>query len=376
MRFPLAAVVLVVVVAVGRGQGPASFPAAKHGGGELRYVSGVPVLTVRGTPAEIGEQFGVLAVKNAPDIDGLRRRFLQSAGQADKEWLVTLLSRRLRAGIPADHLAEMTAAAAAGGQPPDTLLFANTVYDLSGAMGCSTLVLDGSRTAGGRQLFGRNFDWTPVPGISEHTLVVVARPVGKRAFALITVAPIAGCITGMNSAGLCVALNQVFLKRAKDQAAFDWGGTPTMLLFRRVLEECGTVAEAETLLRGSRRTTAAGLTACDGVTAAVFEMTPKSFAVRGAVNGTTCCTNHFRTAALAGDDRPCARMPKLLAAERAGEKLGVADVFAKLDEVHQGKLTLQAMVFEPAARVLHLKYGDGPATRLKAVRLELGKMFE
>ena len=34
------------------------------------------------------------------------------------------------------------------------------------------------------------------------------------------------------------------------------------------------------------------------------------------------------------------------------------------------------MVFEPADRVLHLKYGDGPATKKEAVKLELGKLFD
>src|SRR4051794_4972732 len=46
---------------------------AKHGKGELRYVNGVPVLVVEGTPDEIGEQFGELAMKPAkkPLIDHL-----------------------------------------------------------------------------------------------------------------------------------------------------------------------------------------------------------------------------------------------------------------------------------------------------------------
>ena len=39
--------------------------------------------------------------------------------------------------------------------------------------------------------------------------------------------------------------------------------------------------------------------------------------------------------------------------------IGVKDVFAKLDEVSQGKHTLQSMVFEPAQRTLNLAYGEG-----------------
>jgi len=54
----------------------------------------------------------------------------------------------------------------------------------------------------GGPLFGRNFDWLPTKGITEHTLVVVYKGEGKRAFAAVTVTPIEGVISGMNDAGL------------------------------------------------------------------------------------------------------------------------------------------------------------------------------
>src|SRR5262245_60587791 len=41
------------------------FPEGKHGKGELKYISGVPVLILTGTPEEIGEQMGVLGLKPA-----------------------------------------------------------------------------------------------------------------------------------------------------------------------------------------------------------------------------------------------------------------------------------------------------------------------
>ncbi|HEY2783435.1 MAG TPA: hypothetical protein VGJ05_00545, partial [Fimbriiglobus sp.] len=66
----------------------------------------------------------------------------------------------------------------------------------------------------------------------------------------------------------------------------------------------------------------------------------------------------------------------LLPLQKVEKKLGVADIFAKLDEVNQKEATLQSMVFEPADRILNLKYGEGPATKKAAVRLDLGKMFD
>src|SRR5205814_8314077 len=44
---------------------PFRFPEQKHGQGELRYINGLPVLMVEGTPEAIGEQAAFLAVKPA-----------------------------------------------------------------------------------------------------------------------------------------------------------------------------------------------------------------------------------------------------------------------------------------------------------------------
>jgi hypothetical protein len=353
-----------------------SFPPAKHGKGELKYVEGVPVLVVRGNPPEMGDQFGVLAIKNAPDVDGLHKRFLQDAGQEKRYPLILAMSGQLKDNFPEHHLAELRAAAKATNRDEGLLLFANTIADLTSGMGCSTIVVEKERSTTGGPLFGRNFDWLPTRGITEHTLVVVYKGEGKRAFAAVTVTPIAGVISGMNDAGLSVTINEILLRQSKDHAKFNWKGTPLLLAFRRVLEECATVAEAEKLLRAMPRTSSCCLTVCDKNGGAVFEITPDNLEVRSPQNGVTCCTNHFRTEKLCVDNK-CWRYDKLEPLCRPGSaKLGVADVCAHLDEVQQGKHTLQSMVFEPAARVLHLAYGTGPATRLPQAKLEVGKLFD
>jgi hypothetical protein len=351
------------------------FPEAKHGKGELRYVAGMPVLTVRGTPAEMGEQFGVLAVTNAPDLPGLHDRFVHDAKQETAYPLIMTMAGRLKPNFPPHHLAEIDAAAKATGRKESLFLFANTVADLSSGMGCSTVVVEKERSTTGGPLFGRTFDWLPVKGITEHTLVVVYKGEGKRAFAAVTVAPIQGVVSGMNDAGLSVTINEISLRKVKDKSAFNWRGVPLLLAFRRVMEECGTVAEAEKLLRGMERTTACCLTVCDRNGGAVFEITPNSLIVRKPDNGVTCCTNHFRSEPLQ-IEKTCWRYELLKPLCTETSKCGVTDVFERLDDVQQGRATLQAMVFEPAARVLHLAYGDGFATRRDPHRLELGKLFD
>jgi hypothetical protein len=355
---------------------PKLFAAGKHGKGELRYVDGIPVLTVRGSPTEMGEQFGKLAIAGAPDLLGLHQRFLKDSKQDKNYPAIVFAASKLRPRFPPHIGAEMDAAATASGHEPSMLLFANTIADLSSGLGCSTIVVDPARSATGKAIFGRNFDWLPTAGITDHTLVVVYRGEGKRAFAAITVSPLSGVISGMNDAGLALTINEISIRMSRDKAQFNWKGIPLLLAFRRVLEECSTVAEAEKLLREMPRTTTCCLTVCDKTGGAVFEITPTNLEVRSHENGVCCCTNHFRTDKLCVEDK-CWRYAKLTPLQaKDGPKLGVADVFKKLDEVSQGRSTLQCMVFEPADRVLHLAYGEGHATKLKPRRIALGELFD
>lgn len=373
----LISVVLIATLFSGdRGFGQTrTFPTGQHGAGELRYIDGVPVLTLQGSPQEMGDQFGQLAVKGAPDLNGLLSRFLEDHKQTSRYPLLALLALKLKGNLPSHLVEELAAVAKAGEFEEAKVVFANMLADLTSGLGCSTLVVEPGRSQTGGPLLGRNFDWLPTRGLTEHTLVAIYRGTGKRAFAAVTITPITGVISGMNDAGLSVTLNEIQLRHVRDRSQFNWKGLPLMSLFRQVLEECTTVAEAEKLIQGTPRTTSCCMTICDRNGGAVLEITPSRVELRPPVNGIDCCTNHFRSAGL-GSDASCWRYAKLCPLEKTNQLLGVAEVFHCLDQVHQGKNTLQSMVFEPRERVLHLKYGDGPATRLKAVRLALGPLFD
>jgi isopenicillin-N N-acyltransferase like protein len=376
MRQLLSTTFLFLLVPVVAAQTPPSFPPGKHGKGELVHLHGFPVLTVRGTPEEIGEQFGVLAVKNAPGIQPLLEQFLKDVNLENGYPALKLVARQLKKNYPKDHLVEMETAAKAGGHELDLLLFANGFYDLANSMGCATVVVEPSRSRAEGPLFGRNFDWVASKGIDRHTLMVVFRPEGKRAFATITISPILGCISGINEDGLAVTINEIHRHQSKDKPQFNWKGTPTMALFRRVLEECKTVNEAEEFVKKSDRTTTCCMTLCDTTSGAVFEMTPKTVVVRSSVNSLCCCTNHFCSDEL-GLGQSCQRFAMLKPLLQASEKLGVEEIFAQLDKVNQGNKTLQTMVFEPKALILHLKCGDTvtSASKKDAMKFDLGKLF-
>lgn len=81
--FALLAVALLMPPA--RAEKPFRYPEGKHGKGELKYVNGVPVLTVEGTPEEIGAQVGVLAIKPVNGLKKLFKDFLAFQG-GDRIW--------------------------------------------------------------------------------------------------------------------------------------------------------------------------------------------------------------------------------------------------------------------------------------------------
>jgi isopenicillin-N N-acyltransferase-like protein len=116
------------------------------------------------------------------------------------------------------------------------------------------------------------------------------------------------------------------------------------------------------------------LTVCDRRSGAVLEITPKNIVVRQPREGIGACTNHFRTKELA-TSLVCPRYA-ILEKSRELKALGVKEVAQQLHAVNQGKMTLQTMVFEPAALRLHLAFGKGPATALPLAPLELAPLFK
>jgi predicted choloylglycine hydrolase len=208
--------------------------------------------------------------------------------------------------------------------------------------------------------------------LDKYGLVTVHLPKGKHAFASVGFPGFFGCVQGMNDAGLALAVHEVFLSR--DRAPmFNPKGQPYSMCFRRILEECSTVEEAEKLLRSTERTTLLSLAVCDRRKAAVFELTPNTVAVRRGDDGLCFCTNHFRTPELIMFAW-CNRY-RTFEKSQSLKTLTVDDVAKKLDEVNMGRLTVESMIFEPESLILHLAMGSCPSSALPMKKLELQPLF-
>ena len=311
-------------------------------------------------------------MKPASEIVKLADGFIKDHGWGTLYPVMQKVGGLMEPQFPPDYLKELDSAAKASGWPRDLLVFINTIADLRKLGGCSALLVESKRSATGAPLFGRNLDWPPFGSIHEYFLVVVYRPEKKLAFACVAGPGMLGVISGINEKGL--ALADLEVTDSKDGSAkLDVSGVPCTLVFRRVLEECSTVEEAEKLLRSLKRTIRQNMAICDKKTGGVLEITPKTVVLRRSVDGICACTNHFRTPDLA-TATTCWRYA-ILERSRKIKQFDVAEVARQMDAVNVGHWTLQTMVFEPSSLKLHLAYGKGPATKLPLRTLDLSGLL-
>lgn len=341
-------------------------------GGRLFYQDGIPIAVVAGTPDEMGRQHAALVAPAAQRVITFPKRLIKEFG-AEMYWpLMVGAGSLLMRNAPQRHQQELAALAAAGKLDAGELAVGNTLLELR-RMGCSVLIVEGKHTADGAPLFGRNFDFPTLGELDQYSLLMICRPAGQHAFATVTFPGCTGVFSAMNDAGLAVATLDVYAS-GDGSSMFNATGMPLTAAFRRIVEECTTVAEAEALLRSIRPTTWMNLAVCDREGSAVFEITPTHIGRRDPESGVLACTNHFRTEGLTVNER-CWRYPRLMAAAKE-EPLTVEDVHRHLHEANQGEFTLQTMIFEPRDLAVRLAFGKPPVSDDELTKIELAPLFK
>lgn len=371
-RFVFAFVSLIAIpLNVTGADAPFRYSEGRDGKAELKYINQLPVLMVAGTPEEIGQQIGTLTRQPLERLLTFPKGYIKSFGYESAWPALVQVSKSMVPQFPSDHLKELDALAKQAGIDREQAIVGNTFADIKKVAGCSTLIVEADRSATGGLLFGRNLDYPTLGFLQDYTLVTVYRPNGKHAFVSIGFPGMIGCLSGMNEKGLALAVLEVN-ETKDDSPKFDPRGTPYAMCFRRLLEECSTVKEAENSLRSMKRTTRINLAICDPKGGAVFEITPKQVVVRSADSGICPCTNHFRTADLATSTL-CKRYSAL---EKCSTltKIDLETVGKLLNEASQ-PTTLQTMIFELATLKLHLAIGPCPTSVLQPRVLELSPLF-
>ncbi|MCC7377616.1 MAG: hypothetical protein IT581_23345 [Verrucomicrobiales bacterium] len=280
---------------------------------------GLTVLYLAGTPFEMGYANGVLTQRwihrQEDSVLSLMRRVAPFRWtQFLLKFFVTYKNRNQLPHIHSDLQMEMFGIAS--GCPdlhPEMGPYFNRIVNYHGAQdisymlmnspllrgGCTSFGVWGSRSAGAHLLTGRNFDWEADPVFDEDRMVIFCQPDRGIPFVSLAWAGMAGCVSGMNGAGVSVTLNGA-PSHLPGSAA-----TPTCLVAREVLQEAHTIAEAVDIIR-RRQVFVSALflvgSRADGKFV-VVEKTPERMAVRepAPAEEEMVCANHYLTAELAAD---------------------------------------------------------------------------
>lgn len=349
------------------------YPERSINGASLRYVDKIPVLTLSGSPEEMGTQQTALAVDPAKDAYTFPRRFLKRMGVGDAGWfLVKSASRTVLQNGSKRHRAELNQILAKTLVDKDSVSVANAFLEIRRLGGCSALIVEDDRTAIDGPMFGRNFDFPSLGLLQKFSLITAYRLKDRHSFVSIGFPGLVGVISGMNDKGLAIATLDVY--QSKDGSAkFNPKGVPLTWTYRRILEECETVEQTFALLKKTERTTWMNLAVCDKQHGAVFELTPENVVMRIPTASIISCTNHFRTPELAV--LKGGRRFKALEASRDVPKIGLKEMSRRLHATQQSGWTIQTMIFEPKAGRIHVALGDGPTSNKPLTTLDVGQLL-
>jgi hypothetical protein len=221
-------------------------------GGRLVTMEGVPVLTLTGTPREMGLQYGVLLKERLSEanreIDAFIDSILASRNVFERAFAPLAISsytRGMRKRIPAEFLEELAGMAEGSGLPEDRLAFIAAGAGIFGqpmensVPHCTSILA----RLPDRIIHGRNFDFLPAL-MGKFPVVVHYKPPagnGYWNFGVIGYLPV---FHGINEKGISVTLNY-------GVASYDGKaeGPPSGYKIRRLLQNAGTMAEAREILK-------------------------------------------------------------------------------------------------------------------------------
>jgi hypothetical protein len=248
---------------------------AEEGKGRLEMIDGTRVLFLKGSPAEMGHQQGILLNKQVHDICD---RILYGVGVGSSfergKWFISEIEdaqARLLPFMDKKYLAEMDALADATEMDRQEARLANFFPEL---FHCTGFSLFGKAVADGHMYHGRVLDYLRGVGLEQNAVVVIYQPDHANAWVNLGYAGFVGSVTAMNEKGISIG-------EMGGDGYGDWDGKPMAHLVREVMEKSNSLDDAIRIMRDSPRTCHYYYVISDGKTkqAVDIEATPKMFRV-------------------------------------------------------------------------------------------------
>ena len=344
-----------------------SVSSARVDHGTLETVSGVRILTLEGTPEQMGRAAGRFL---RGDIRRVVRDMIADGVGAEAEAYANILRGGgvMEAHQHDDFRREVRAMAEAAGVKVDDLMLLQYFGDVrrciegpgSSAM-CTSFAMMPPLTKEKTCIVGRNFDYFD-HGVGEYASILVHyKPEGKIPFVTVTWAGIVNGWTLMNARGLVVSNDTVF------EGDNSLKGQSTCFLLRYVAERARTVDEGIELVKKADRScgTAMLIASGDEPDAAIVEFDSKSIAVRRAEHGFVGADNGFLKLyrRSTGDYYGRIKTAFDLARRHAGRVM-IDTPIAEAEGVPIESMNLHCVTLDAGARTLRVAMGKIPAYRL------------
>ena len=160
-------------------------------------------------------------------------------------------------------------------------------------VGCTSFALWGNRTADGKVIHARNFDFHVGDEFSKDKIVTFYRPENGIPFMMITWGGMIGTVSGMNVKGIAITVNA-----AKSKLPLK-SSTPITILVRKMLQYAATLHEAKAIACDTQIFVSESIHVSSGTEniSILIEKTPYATHFFGP-DEVLVCTNHFQSEAL------------------------------------------------------------------------------
>jgi len=356
--------------------GPPEVAAPPVAASRQETINGCTVVTVAGTPEEIGAAYGRML---APTIKRVVKDMITDDFGSDRKAYENMLagSKVMEGFQPKEYIAELKAISKAAEVPYDKLLLLQYFGDvrrcIRGAGGsplCTSFAILPPNTKGKVCIVGRNFDYYD-NGVGEYaSIIAYYRPRGKIPFVTITWAGIINGWTLLNAKGLVVS-NNTALGACNNSLE----GISTCFLLRYLAENAATVDEAIELVKKLPRSCGTNLLVASGthLDAAIVEFDHERLAVRRAAGGFVGAANSFEQLYRRRKETTYrGRVGKAYSlVEKQKGSVDLGSNIAGAEGVPIAGMNLHSAMIDATGRRLRVAMGKIPAYRLpyKAFRL-------
>jgi len=357
-----------------------------YGNGNVKYINGIPILTVKGTNYEMGYQYGYLMKERLTKFNTVFQN-IKNNGINGQGFFTRLLAGFYLDGmidkfmqrIPQCYIEEIKGMAEGSGIPLEDMQFIAMAGNFTLATSCSSIL---AKTDNGI-LHGRNLDWFNF--VADYSLVVHYEPNGKNSFYSVGVVGYPGVFSGFSDQKIALTANGV-------NGGATTGFMPCLYKFREILETKTTLAEVEQELKEFRSDVAFNLTVSSAKekNGTVFDLTKignlKSsldsngylFAINrfiaakdAAFNFNYGYQNHYRAERyekhIADKPRTADQILDIMADNNF---LGCNNKITGLETINQ-QSTMHTMVFDLANDALYFNFAEGYAPSGNIIKYDL-----